>query len=129
MDNFPQGLKRRNKQFIINNSSIIKQYALSKQESLGKGIILINLLIAEEDILTQEDVDNSFVSEEDENLFLQQIISYVPVNSFWFKMIRLKIKKKYRIDIKDNCDFETKFLLIFLKDNSLERFSIYSIKL
>lgn len=130
MVNSSQVEKRRNKKFIINNSAALKQYALSNQQNLGIGIIVINLLLIENDTLTEENLANSFIlSDDDQNSSLQQPISYIPLKNFWFKIVRLKIKKKYNIDIKKDYDIENKFLIVFLKDASLEKFSIYSIKL
>lgn len=130
MVNSSQVEKRRNKKFIINNSVVLKQYAFSNHQKLGTGIIIINLLLIKDDTLTEENLTNSFVlSDDDQNSSLQQAISYVPLKNFWFKIVRLKIKKKYNIDIKNDYDLESKFLIIFLKDTSLEKFSIYSVKL
>lgn len=131
--------KRRNKQFIINNSEALKQYAITNKKKLGRGIIILNLLLIENDILKAQDIcdygrseplqDRSLPSEEDRQLSLKQPIAYIPLLNFWFKIIRLKIKKKYNIDIKKDYDLESKFLLIFVKDAALESFSIYSVKL
>ena len=131
--------KRRNKQFIINNSEALKQYAITNQKKLGLGIIILNLLLIENDILKAQDIcdrvrtsplhDRPLPSGEDRQLSLEQPIAYIPLLNFWFKIIRLKIKKKYNIDIKKDYDLESKFLLIFVKDAALESFSIYSVKL
>ena len=122
--------KRKNKKFIINNSQIIKQYALTNRKNLGRGIIIINLLLIKDNRLTDRDIDyQPFVSNEEQQFSLKQPISYLPLDNFWFKIVRLKIKKKYEIDIKHDYDLEKKFLIIFVKDISLENFSIYSIKL
>ncbi len=43
-------------------------------------------------------------------------------------MIDLKIKKKYQIDIQAENNFNGKFLILFIKDASIENFSIYSIR-
>jgi hypothetical protein len=131
--------KRRNKQFIINNSEVLKQYAITNQKKLGQGIILLNLLLIENDILKLQDIrdlgkaeplhDRPLPSGEDRQLSLKQPIAYIPLVNFWFKIIRLKIKKKYDIDIKKDYNLESKFLLVFVKDTTLESFSIYSVKL
>lgn len=122
---------RRNKNFIINNGNILKEYALINQENSGTGIIVINLSLVEDDLLKATDLSYEIIStsEEDRKSSLKQPIAYIPLNNFWFKMIRLKIKKKYDIDIKEDYDLENKFLLVFIKDNALENFSIYSVKL
>jgi hypothetical protein len=121
---------RRNKNFIINNSEIIKKYALLNQNNLGIGVIIINLLLIENDLLKETDLNYEIISsQEDQKASLKQPIAYIPLTSFWFKMIRLKIKKKYDIDLKKDYDLTKKFLLIFVKDASLESFSIYSVKL
>ena len=44
-------------------------------------------------------------------------------------MLNLKIKKKYQIDIQTDSQFDNKFLIVFVKDASVEKFSIYSLKL
>ena len=130
MTNSSQLEKRRNKKFIINNSEALKQYAITNQRRAGIGIIIINLLLIENDILKAKDLDEpSLPPEEDRSSSLKQPIAYIPLLSFWFKIIRLKIKKKYNIDIKKDYDLESKFLFIFVKDAALEKFSIYSVKL
>lgn len=122
--------KRRNKKFIINNSEALKQYAITNKKKLGAGIIIINLLLIQDDILRAKDLNyQPLPSEEARQTSLKQPIAYVVIASFWFKIIRLKIKKKYNIDIKKDYDFANKFLLIFIKDSALESFSIYSVKL
>ena len=130
MTSSSQGDKRRNKNFIINNSALLKEYALTNKKNLGTGIIVINLLLIKNDILTKKDIDNrAILSDEERQFSVQSPISYIPVVNFWFKIVRLKIKKKYNIDIKQDYDLENKFLIVFVKDVSLESFSIYSVKL
>lgn len=130
MANSSQSEKRRNKKFIINNSEALKQYAIANQKKLGIGIILINLLLIEDDILRAKDLEERLLpSGEDRQLSLKHSIAYIPIVNFWFKIVRLKIKKKYNIDIKKDYDLENKFLIIFVKDAALESFSIYSVKL
>lgn len=130
MSSFLQHEKRRNKKFIINNSEILKEYAVINQKKLGLGIILLNLLLIENDILKAKDISDRILPlGEDRQSSLKQPIAYIPLVNFWFKIIRLKIKKKYNIDIKKDYDLENKFLLIFVKDAALESFSIYSVKL
>ena len=122
--------KRRNKNFIINNSARLKEYALRNRDKLGTGIILVNLPLIENDILEESHFNYQHIpSVEDKNSTLKQSIAYIPLGNFWFKMVRLKIKKKYDIDIKKDYELSNKFLIVFIKDANLENFSIYSIKL
>jgi hypothetical protein len=130
MTNSSNNEGRRNKNFIINNSGILKEYALINQENLGIGVIIINLLLVENDLLKETDLNYEIISsQEDRQASLKQPIAYIALTNFWFKMVRLKIKKKYDIDIKKDYDLAKKFLLIFVKDASLESFSIYSVNL
>lgn len=130
MTNSSNNEGRRNKNFIANNSKLLREYALINQGNLGTGIIVINLLLMENDILKETDLNYEAVPfSEERQASLKQAIAYITLSNFWFKMVRLKIKKKYDIDIKKDYDLENKFLLIFLKDTSLENFSIYSVKL
>ena len=117
--------KRRNKSIIANNGSLFKQYALKNHEIFGKGIIVVNLLLLKSDNLDELnliDLDNINRREPT----VHQPISYIPRSNFWFKMISLKIKKKHQIDLQDQ--EENKFTIVFIKDASIERFSIYSIE-
>ena len=117
--------KRRNKSIIVNNGSLFKQYALKNHEIFGKGIIVVNLLLLKSDNLDELnliDLDNINRREPT----VHQPISYIPRSNFWFKMISLKIKKKHQIDLQDQ--EENKFTIVFIKDASIERFSIYSIE-
>lgn len=130
MVNSSQIEKRRNKNFIINNSEALKKYAINNQKQSGTGIIMINLLLLEDDILRAKDLESRpLLSGEDRQSSLKQPIAYIPLVNFWFKIVRLKIKKKYDLDIKTDYDLESKFLLVFVKDAALETFSIYSVKL
>lgn len=130
MSNSFQIEKRRNKKFIISNSELLKQYAITNRKNLGRGIIVINLLLIENDVLKVKDLEEQpLPSGEDSSSTLKQPIAYIPLVNFWFKIIRLKIKNKYNIDIKKDYDFESKFLFVFIKDAALETFSIYSVKL
>ena len=120
--------KRKNKNFVINNKLFLKQYALENYKNYGFGIIVINLLLLKTEIL--EDLDSTeYTPENEQQPTIHQPIAYIPQKNFWFKMIGLKIKKKHQIDIqlKENCDH--KFLIVFIKDASIEYFSIYSLKL
>ena len=119
----------KNKKFIIKNSVFLKRYALDCRAKMGLGIITINLTQIKNFSLQEAD----FVIQECDNtqnsLSLQTPIAYVPANNFWFKVIYLKLKKKYQINIKKDYDLKTSFLLVFIKDSALESFSIYSLKI
>ena len=118
--------KRRNKSIIANNKSLFKQYALKNYEIFGKGIIVVNLLLLESDNLDELNlIDLDSINRREPTV--HQPVSYIPKPNFWFKMISLKIKKKYQIDIQAEQE-ESKFTIIFVKDASIEHFSIYSIK-
>lgn len=119
--------KRKNKNFVIKNQYLLKQYALKSQEFMGKGIIVINLLLLKTDIIDEQDLQNYDI-ESDNELTIHQPISYIPKDNFWFKMLNLKIKKKYKIDIQEK-GTGNKILVVFVKDASIEHFSIYSVKL
>lgn len=119
---------RRNKSLIVNNKSFLKEYALKNYNIYGSGIIVINLLLLNTDSLN----DLNLIDHEQENsqeYTIQQPIAYIPKSSFWFKMISLKIKKKYKIDINTPENMDNKFFVVFVKDASIEYFSIYSLKL
>ncbi|MDJ0592197.1 MAG: hypothetical protein QNJ72_19770 [Pleurocapsa sp. MO_226.B13] len=120
--------KRKNKSFVINNKYFLKQYALKNYEIFGKGIIVINLLLLKTDKIDKEDFPNYELENEQEPT-VHQPVSYIPQKNFWFKMLNLKIKKKYQIDIQQENNFQQKFLVVFIKDASIEHFSIYSLKL
>ena len=118
--------KRRNKSIIANNGSLFKQYALKNYEIFGKGIIVVNLLLLESDNLDELNlIDLDSINRREPTV--HQPVSYIPKPNFWFKMISLKIKKKYQIDIQAEHD-ENRFTIVFIKDASIEHFSIYSIK-
>ncbi len=124
---------RINKQFIKNNRRNLKKYALTNQKKFGQGIIVINLTLVQNQFLTESDLivrstNPEKKSKNEENTLIYPI-SYIINNSFWFKILRIKIKKKYKIDIKTDYDLERQFLLVFVRDSSLESFSIYSLKM
>ncbi|HHP7232355.1 MAG TPA: hypothetical protein ACFCUY_16020 [Xenococcaceae cyanobacterium] len=121
--------RSNNKKIIINNSHYLKQYALDCYNKMGNGIITINLTKIDNFILPKEDFIVQECDETRESISLQTSITYIPENNFWFKMISLKIKKKYCIDLKKDYDLTNQFLLVFIKDDSLESFSIYSLKI
>ncbi|ELS02112.1 hypothetical protein Xen7305DRAFT_00018230 [Xenococcus sp. PCC 7305] len=124
---------RINKEFIKNNRKSIKKYALKSQKKFGHGIIVINSTLVQNKFLTEGDLIVASINEDnnsknEENTLIHPV-SYIAKNSFWFKILRIKIKKKYKIDIKTDYDLTQKFLLVFVKDSSLESFSIYSIRI
>lgn len=127
MTNNPSIDKRQNKSFIVNNRLLLKQYALKNYEIFGSGVIVVNLLLLETNSVNELGlIDNSLIEQSEPTV--HQPVSYIPKQNFWFKMIGLKIKKKYQIDIQAENNFDGKFLIIFIKDASIEHFSIYSIK-
>ena len=119
---------RKNKKFVVDNKLLLKQYALKNHEAFGRGIIVVNLLLLKTDSISKEDLVNSELAGEQDQT-VHQPVSYIPQNNFWFKTIGLKIKKKYQIDIQDQNSYDRKFLIVFIKDPSIEYFSIYSLKL
>ncbi|MGL5938948.1 MAG: hypothetical protein ACRC2S_00955 [Waterburya sp.] len=118
--------KRKNKSFVINNQSFLKQYALKNYEFYGSGIIVVNLLLLKTDILENLDWEN-YTPELEPTI--HQPVAYIPEKNFWFKTINLKIKKKHQINIQSEDNLNNKFLVVFIKDASIEYFSIYSLKL
>ena len=120
--------KSKNKSFIINNSAALKHYAQKNYKLRGEGIVVINLLLLDVDDVEQLNIaENGLLG--DAEITVQQPISYIPKRNFWFKTISLKIKKKYQIDLQTAGIFDNKFLVVFIKDASIENFSIYSIKI
>ena len=120
--------KRKNKNFVIKNQFHLKNYGLKNYDIFGKGIIVINLLLLDCDILNEDDIINSQV-EDEKDITLQQPISYIPESNFWFKVLYLKIKNKHQIDLKKKYSNNERLLVIFIKDVSVEHFSIYSLKI
>ena len=116
----------RNKTFIINNKQALKQYVRQKQESLGIGIVVVNLLL-----LAASELDESNLLAEDLNKWqeptVHQPVSYIPNDNFWFKTIGLKIKKKHQVDLQTESSMEKTFV-VFIKDAEMKNFSIYAIK-
>ncbi|MEL6439432.1 MAG: hypothetical protein AAFQ80_09290 [Cyanobacteria bacterium J06621_8] len=127
MTNYPAIDQRKNKNFVVKYGSIIKEYAEKNHSIHGLGIVVVNLLLLKDDSIEKLDLDN-FEAMDTQDFNVEQPISYIPKTSFWFKMINLKIKKKHQIDLKKNDSFIDKFLVVFIKDASIEHFSIYSIK-
>ena len=119
--------KRKNKDFVIQNKFYLKTYGQKNYQLFGKGIIVINLLMLECDNLNQDDLEN-YQAQEETDITLQQALSYIPESNFWFKVLYLKIKKKYQIDIKKKYTPGDRLLVVFIKDVSVEHFSIYALK-
>lgn len=118
--------KRINKSFLINHSTLLKQYALNNYNIFGQGIIVINLLLLDSENLKKLDASKLEIIEGQEPT-VHQPISYIPKKNFWFKAIGLKIKKKHQIELEtDNSDGN--FSVVFIKDASIEYFSIYSLR-
>ena len=120
--------KRKNKNFVVKNKHFLKRYAIKSHKSLGKGIIIVNLLLLKTDVVDEQNIPNYDI-EENRDITIHNPISYIPQNNFWFKMLNLKIKKKYKIDIQKEDREDKKILIVFVKDASIEHFSIYSLKL
>ena len=120
--------KRKNKNFLINNKYELRNYALKNREIFGQGIVVINLLLIKTDVVDDSQLFNLDPDEQEEPT-IHQPISYIPRKNFWFKMLNLKIKKKYQIDLQEDNEKSNKFLVVFVKDASIEHFSIYSLKL
>ncbi len=121
--------RSNNKKFIIKNSSFIKKYALDCRAKMGVGVITINLTQISDFTLKEEDCIIQECDDSQNSISLQTPIAYVPEGNFWFKIIYLKIKKKYKINIKKDYDLSQNFLLVFIKDDTLESFSIYYLRL
>jgi len=118
-----------NKSFIIAHGLLLREYANRNQEFYGAGIVVVNLLL-----LKAENIENiAELNLLDANLdklsepTVHQPISYIPHCNFWFKTINLKIKKKHQINMlaESNAD---KIFVVFIKDDAIEYFSIYTIK-
>ncbi|MEM7593885.1 MAG: hypothetical protein AAF383_20650 [Cyanobacteria bacterium P01_A01_bin.83] len=120
--------KRQNKSFVVTNGSILKEYAQKNQALLGQGIVVINLLLLTDQSISELSLDKLELKDSQE-ITVHQPISYIPKTSFWFKMINVKLKKKHQIDLQKPENFTDKFLIVFIKDASIEHFSIYSIKI
>ncbi|MEM8719996.1 MAG: hypothetical protein AAGE84_11895 [Cyanobacteria bacterium P01_G01_bin.39] len=120
--------KRQNKSFVVTNGSILKEYAQKNQALFGQGIVVINLLLLTDQSISELSLDELEL-ENSQEITVHQPISYIPKTSFWFKMISVKLKKKHQIDLQKTENFMDKFLIVFIKDASIEHFSIYSIRI
>lgn len=120
--------KSKNKNFVINNKFLLKQFAHKSYDFWGDGVVVVNLLLLRNEILDHQDLDISTYNPTKEDPTIHQAISFIPRQNFWFKMLSLKIKKKHQIDIQSAESHTDKFLIVFIKDASIEHFSIYSLK-
>ncbi len=149
--------KSKNKSFIVNNGSLLRNYALKNYNVFGEGIIVINLFLLKTNILNASDLgDYESVSDRDLTIYevrgsrvllkamahggnpqdrlaslparglFDHPVYYIPQTNFWFKILSLKIKEKHQIDITVN-NSQDRFLVVFIKDDSIEHFSIYSL--
>ena len=118
-----------NKSFIIDNGLLLKKYAHRNQEFYGSGIIVVNLLLMKIENIENIDELNLLDGNLDRSFepTVHQPISYIPHGNFWFKTINLKIRKKHKINLlaESNAD---KIFVVFIKDDAIEYFSIYTIK-
>ncbi|MEM6612524.1 MAG: hypothetical protein AAF652_09760, partial [Cyanobacteria bacterium P01_C01_bin.72] len=82
--------RSKNKEFVVKHKSLLKEYAQRNQQILGSGIIVVNLFLLETAKIEELNILNSDIDKwEEPNV--HQPISYIPWDSFWFKMISLKI--------------------------------------
>ncbi len=120
--------KRKNKCFVINNKFFLKEYAQKSYDFWGDGVIVVNLLLLKTDIYDDINIAN-YQPENEQELTLHHPVSYISKQNFWFKMLNLKIKRKHQIDLEAESSVNNKCLVVFIKDASIEHFSIYSLKL
>lgn len=120
--------KRKNKSFVINNKFFLKEYAQKSHRFWGDGVIVVNLLLLKTDIYDDINIAD-YQPENKQEPTVHHPVSYIPKQNFWFKMLNLKIKKKYQIDLEAESSVNNKCLVVFIKDASVEHFSIYSFKL
>ena len=120
--------KSKNKSFVINNGSLLRKYALDNYAMFGEGIIVVNLLLLKTDILDSSDL-NSFKQKSERDSTINYPVFYVPHTSFWFKMLSLKIKEKYKIELDAADNRNGKIFIIFIKDVVMENFSIYALNI
>lgn len=116
----------KNKSFVINNSSLLKKYALENYAMFGDGIIVVNLLLLKTNILNDSDLIR-YERRSDRESSINHPVSYVPHTSFWFKTLNIRIREKYSIEIDAVDNHEGKFFIVFIKDAVMERFSIYTL--
>ena len=62
--------KSKNKSFIVNNGSLLRNYALKNYNVFGEGIIVINLFLLKTNILNASDLgDYESVSDRDLTIY------------------------------------------------------------
>ena len=118
--------KSKNKSLIVNNSSLLRPYALENYAMFGDGIIVVNLLLLKTDILDDADLIR-YERKSDRQSSINYPVSYVPRTSFWFKTLSIKIRERYAIELDAIDNREGKFFIVFIKDAVMERFSIYTL--
>lgn len=118
--------KSKNKSLIVNNSSLLRTYALENYAMFGDGIIVVNLLLLKTDILDDADLIR-YERKSDRQSSINYPVSYVPRTSFWFKTLSIKIRERYAIELDAIDNREGKFFIVFIKDAVMERFSIYTL--
>jgi len=118
--------RSKNKEFVVKHKSLLKQYAQKNRELLGAGIVVVNLLLLETANVDELNLLNSDPKCQEPSV--NQPISYIPRDSFWFKMISLKIKNKHQIDIQEEEGKAEKVFVVLIKDAAIEYFSIYTIR-
>lgn len=116
----------KNKSFVIDNSSLLKKYALENYAMFGDGIIVVNLLLLKTHILDDSDLIR-YERKRDRESSINHPVSYVPHTSFWFKTLNIRIREKYSIEIDAIDNHRGKFFIIFIKDAVIESFSIYTL--
>jgi len=125
-NSFSETRKSENKTFIIDNSLLLQKYALKNYEFYGTGIIVINLLLLKSENINELNLLDSIPNKSHEPT-VHLPVAYIPRNNFWFKMISLKICRKHKIDLRTESN-ANKLFVVFIKDDAIEYFSIYTIK-
>ena len=126
-NSFSESRKSKNKSFIIDNSLLLQEYARENYDFHGSGIIVINLLLLKTENLQELNLLDGNLEQISEPT-VHQPISYITKDNFWFKMLNLKIRKKHKIDLQTECNGDEIFI-VFIKDDAIEYFSIYRIKI
>ena len=119
--------KSKTKSFITSNSLLLQEYAYRNKEFYGSGIIVVNLLLLKTKNIAELNLLDSALDKTIEPT-VHLPVSYIPQNNFWFKMIDLKIRKKHKINIRAENN-TNKIHIVFIKDDAIEHFSIYTIKI
>jgi len=125
-NSFSEKRKSQSKGLIINHKKLLREYAVRNSELYGLGIIVVNLLL-----LGTEKIEDLNLLNTDLNQLskatVHRPVAYIPQSNFWFKMINLKIQKKHKIDLRDKIKND-EICVVFIKDDAIEYFSIYTIK-